>query len=135
MAARRHPTSYDPEVQPDGTAWLSMPGDQRLRSVATFHMVHRERNGNQKAHAAMHLAVEDQIARGFGPTVRAMQRLQSEGLSRHDAIHAVASVLAEQLYSAAHAETRPDSASLQEAINKGIDHLSAETWKSKHGSA
>ena len=83
----------------------------------------------------MHLAVEDQIARGFGPTVRAMRRLQSEGLSRHDAIHAVASVLAEQLYSAAHAETKPDPASLQEAINKGIERLSAETWKAKHGSA
>ncbi|MFG5411415.1 DUF1841 family protein, partial [Piscinibacter sakaiensis] len=130
----KHQTSYDPETAPNPATWLSTPESSRVREVATFHMVHRESAGNQKAHAAMHVAVENQIAMGFGPTVRAMQRLQSEGLSRHEAVHAVASVLAEHLFSVSQAKVKSDSASLQNALNQDIEYLSAKAWRTKYGS-
>jgi hypothetical protein len=128
-----HKTSYNPEVPPDAQAWLVSPENQRLRSVATFHMVNRLKSGNQKAHAALHVAIENQIASGFGPTVRAMKRLQEQNLSRHDAIHAIASVLAEHLHKAMNSDPPPDSGSLQFAINLDIDLLTAMNWKTKYG--
>jgi hypothetical protein len=45
-------------------------------------------------HAVCHVIVENQFALGDElPVKRTVQRLMSEGLDRHDAIHAVGSVL------------------------------------------
>jgi Domain of unknown function (DUF1841) len=128
-----HKTSYNPELAPDPGAWLCIPEDQRLRSVTMFHMVHREKSGNQKAHAALHVAVENQIATGFGPTVRAMTRLQSEGLSRHDSIHAIATVIAEHLYAQMQAQDKQEASAFQSGVNQDIEELSASVWREKHG--
>jgi hypothetical protein len=44
-------------------------------------------------HAALHSVVENQIAEELQTVRETVARLQAEGLSRHDAIHAVGSVL------------------------------------------
>ncbi|MEO6798989.1 MAG: hypothetical protein ABI178_03530 [Rhodanobacter sp.] len=49
-------------------------------------------------HAVIHALVEDQIDEAHGPVVRAMTRLTSAALSRHDAIHAVGSISAEHIF-------------------------------------
>ncbi|MDV7400601.1 hypothetical protein RZS08_54805, partial [Arthrospira platensis SPKY1] len=77
--------------------------------VSTFHMVHRLKSGNAKAHAAIHVIVENQVAMGFGPTVRAVARLQTQGLSRHDSLHAVGSVLSGYMFEAMHEPAEVDS--------------------------
>jgi hypothetical protein len=96
--------------------------------VATFHMVNRLRSGSKKAHAAMHVVVENQVAMGFGPTVRAMERLQNGGLSRHDAVHAVASVVAEHLHSLMSGGQTEASQTQQSRLNAAIERLDAKSW-------
>ena len=59
-----------------------------------------ERDGtNPIAHIHIHVAIENQIASGTpqetGETVEALMR---QGLSRHEAIHRVGAVLAEEIY-------------------------------------
>jgi hypothetical protein len=82
---------------------------------------------NLKAHAVFHAIVENQIAGNLEPVVRAMGRLTEEGLSRHEAIHAIASVLAEhiqELFSAT-AEDKNSHATYYAAIER----LTARGWR------
>jgi len=44
-------------------------------------------------HAITHVIVENQIAMGDTTVVPALDRVMREGLNRHDAVHAIASVL------------------------------------------
>lgn len=126
-------TSYNPEKQPDSGEWLAMPEGERIRSVSTHHMMNRERSGNAKAHAAIHVIVENQVAMGFGPTVRAFERLQKQGLSRHDCVHAVGSVLSEYMFSALRDPNAADPSSLQAQVNAAIERLEAESWRRDYG--
>ena len=133
MSPAKHLTTYNPDASPDAASWLALPEAQRLRAVTHFHSVHKERAGGQKAHAAMHVIVENQIATGFGPTVQAMQRLLAQGLRRHEAIHAVGSVLAEHMHRALTATAATDPSVLQSAINRDIQALSAASWRADYG--
>jgi len=49
-------------------------------------------------HAVIHQVVENQIASECEPVVRAMERLMREGLTRHEAVPAVGSIVAERLF-------------------------------------
>jgi hypothetical protein len=126
-------TSYNPESAPLASEWLGLPEGERLRLVATFHMVNRLKSGSAKAHAAIHTTVENQIAMGFGPTVRAMARLQSQGLSRHDSLHAVGAVLSQHMFAALRNPNRADSQLLQSELNAAIERLDAESWRRDFG--
>jgi hypothetical protein len=50
--------------------------------------------GSAKLHGVAHVIVEKQVAMGDPPAAReALARLMGEGLDRHDALHAVGSVV------------------------------------------
>lgn len=85
-----------------------------------------------KAHAAMHAAVENQIASGYGPSKRAVTRLHSEGLSRHQSIHAVASVLAQFLYEMNTEQTAEQRSSRQSRMGEAMEDLHAQQWLSSN---
>ncbi len=54
-----------------------------------------------RVHVATHAVVETQVAQGAPPeTGQTLARLMAEGLTRHDAIHAIGTVISEQLISA-----------------------------------
>jgi len=126
-------TSYNPENPPGPSDWLQLPEYERVRIVATYHMVHRLKSGSAKAHAALHAIVENQAATGFGPTVRALARLQSQGLSRHEAVHAVGSVVSGFMFAAMNSPSQTDSHALQSGINTKIEALDAEAWRKEYG--
>jgi hypothetical protein len=126
-------TSYNPENPPSPTDWLELPEQERIRVVSTFHMVHRMKSANAKAHAAIHMIVENQVAMGFGPTVRAMARLQTQGLSRHDSLHAVGSVVSSYMFAAMRKPAESDSQTLQSEITAAIERLDAESWRKEYG--
>jgi hypothetical protein len=126
-------TSYNPESPPAPGEWLQLPEHERVRIVATYHMVHRLKSGSAKAHAALHAIVENQAATGFGPTVRALARLQRQGLSRHEAVHAVGSIVSGFMFAAMNSPSQPDSHALQSAINSRIEALDAQSWRKEYG--
>ena len=125
-------------VQPGETSepkrLVAAAGAERVRVIATFHVVHRLKSSNAKAHAALHTIVENQAATGFGPTVRALARLQSQGLTRHEAVHAVGSVLSRFMFAAMEGSSQTDSQALQSGINTSIEALDAESWRKEYGS-
>lgn len=79
--------------------------------------------GSLPMHAIIHAAVETQLAEGHGHALKALRRLLDEGLDRHDAVHAVGSVLAEQIYGALKGSSFDEA-----AYQQGLDALSAESW-------
>lgn len=124
-----HATSYTADNPPSPSEWLQLPEQERMRAVSTFHMVHRLKSGPLRAHAAVHVIVENQIAMGFGPTVRAMARLQGQGLNRHDALHAIGSVVAAHMFEGRRNPAKADSHAMQSALNAAIESLDAASWR------
>lgn len=125
--------TYNAENTPSPTDWLALDEQERIRVVSTFHRAHRLKSGNPKAHAAIHVIVENQIAMGFEPTVRAMTRLQNQGLSRHDSLHAIGSVVSGYLFEAMRNPEKSDSHTLQSEMNAAIERLDAESWRKEYG--
>jgi hypothetical protein len=89
---------YDPEVEPSAAEWLSTDEAERLALVTSWHRRRRIRVPQLTLHATIHVVVENQIALGESVVIDAVARLRAEGLTRHDAVHAVGRVLAEHIY-------------------------------------
>ncbi|NDZ13530.1 hypothetical protein C7T35_11440 [Variovorax sp. WS11] len=120
---------YDPELAPDPREWLELDEDERIALAETHHRAARIRLPNARVHACFHAIVENQIAEGCLYVVRAMVRLQSEGLSRHDALHAIGNVLAELLHKAATTETEFSSTRYEAAVGR----MTAKAWRKRYG--
>jgi hypothetical protein len=119
---------YDPLKPPEPEKWLSLDEDERLDLVESFHRRARIRLPNATVHAAIHAAVENQIALGDEiPVKRTVLRLMSEGLDRHDAIHAVGSVLIGHMNELL---GRPAAADPNPAYYGALDQLTAKSWRS-----
>jgi hypothetical protein len=89
--------TYDPETAPDTAEWLELEEEERISRVASYHRRAKVKLPNLQVHAALHSVVENQMAEELQTVRETVARLQAEGLSRHDAIHAVGSVLVGRL--------------------------------------
>lgn len=90
---------YDPDKTPDLDEWRGTGEAERIEMVRRSHRKAGIELPNEQIHAAMHVIVENQIAEGDRIPVReTLVRLMSEGLDRHDAVHAIAGVLTDLIY-------------------------------------
>jgi hypothetical protein len=117
---------YDPLYPPDPQTWLDLDEGVRLDLVSEYHESTGEEIPSIPAHAAFHVIVENQLAEHLPPVEAALQRLQSEGLDRHDAVHAIASVLAEHLHNIMNGHS--PEADPNEPYYQALEKLSVETW-------
>src|SRR5271155_671685 len=89
---------YDPLRAPPSQEWLGMGELSRIALVETYHRGAGIRLPNVKLHATLHVIVENQAALGDEtPAAKTLERLMKEGVDRHEAIHAVASVLTDHI--------------------------------------
>jgi hypothetical protein len=87
---------YDPLREPAAEEWLQMEELERIALVESYHRNAGIRVPNSRLHATFHVIVENQAALGDEtPVRRTLERLMNEGIDRHEAIHAVGSVLTE----------------------------------------
>jgi hypothetical protein len=88
---------------------------------------------NDRLHSAFHVIVENQFALGDElPVRRTVERLTNEGLDRHEAVHAVASVFTDHLHDVIrNAGSEPFS---QDAYNADVERLTVESWRRKYRS-
>jgi hypothetical protein len=118
---------YDPHQAPDPKEWNALDEQERMQLVEQYHRRAGIRLPNAKVHAVIHAVVENQIVLGDElPVRRTLQRLMSEGLDRHDAIHAIGSVLAEHMFellSTPEAASKPDP---NDAYCAAVERLTAE---------
>lgn len=118
---------YDPEHAPDSEVWLELDEQERTMLIEDYHRSKRIKLPNLKAHAVFHSIVENQIAEGLEPVLRAMARLTDEGLSRHDAIHAIGSVVAGHIHDLF--KSKEDAVTSQARYNAAVERLSAKNWR------
>ena len=91
--------SYDPMVAPEPKEWLAMDEGERLKLVEDYHRRKKIRMPNVRAHASFQAIVENQIAMGSeSPAADKLRELMREGLDRHEALHAIASVVGRMFY-------------------------------------
>ena len=77
-----------------------------------------------EGHVTLHVIVENQLALGDPPQARAaLARLRAAGLGRHEAVHAIASVLVRHLHGVVQG-ANPD-----DAYQSELDSLTAEKWR------
>lgn len=119
--------AYDPEHAPLPWEWLALDEQERILLAEEFHRRTGIKLPNLEAHAAFHAIVENQLAENLASAVRAMARLTAEGLSRHEAVHAIGFVLAGHLNNLFKGKVGSgDPASLYDAA---LDKLSARGWR------
>ena len=123
--------TYNPDQAPNPTEWLALDEQMRISSIESYHHAARIDLPNAIAHALFHTIVENQIAMLHSPVIRAMARLAKQGLSRHDCLHAVASVLAQHIYDAWNANASDASTPFAAHCDAAIERLDAATWLSQ----
>ncbi len=81
---------------------------------------------NEQLHTTMHVIVENQLAANDPPEVSAtLKRLVADGLTRHEAVHAIASVVAEALFGVMKKRQKADPV----AIGRALARLRPEPWR------
>ena len=119
---------YNPDLAPDPEQWLALDEDLRINLIERYHRKARIRLPNVDAHACFHTIIENQIAMRHPPVVRAMERLASQGLSRHDCIHAIGAALAGHVNSAMSANSDITPETLSAKYDAAVERLTAARW-------
>jgi hypothetical protein len=118
---------YDPDQTPNPKEWLALDEQIRIGLVEKYHRWGRVELPNVTIHAAFHAIVENQLAENYEPAVRAMARLTTEGLTRHEAVHAIASVAAEHIHDLFNAKA--DAGSSKAVYAATVERLTASAWR------
>lgn len=119
---------YNPHQDVDPEAWQALDEGLRIEAVKRYHRHKGIRLPNAQVHAIVHVVVENQVAMGDDYVARSvLLRLMDEGLSRHEAIHAIASVLTTEMFDVLkHKDPAKDLAADYTAK---LTRLTAESWK------
>jgi uncharacterized protein DUF1841 len=124
---------YDPEVAPVAEDWLTLDEGERIQLVEEYHRDARIPlpKRARSLHASMHVVVENQLASNDEPVVRALARLMKEGLSTHDAVHAIGSLVAEEVYDLLKQAEPPDT--VRARYYAAVERLTAGGWRTGGG--
>jgi hypothetical protein len=124
---------YDPDHDLTADEWLDLDEQERIILVEDYHRRHRIQTSNMQRHALVHAIVENQLAVAEPIVVAPLARLRSEGVDRPDAIHAIGSVLSDQLDSLLRDPQSLDQSS--ERYYEALRKLSASKWKAAQSGA
>jgi hypothetical protein len=117
---------YDPEVEPPADAWNAIDEGERSLIVRVWHDEAGVTAPNMRLHATFHVIVENQIAMGNEtPVAQTVRRLMDEGLSRHDALHAVGDAMMKSMMSTMR---DPTTTSAEPAYYDALTKLTAAAW-------
>lgn len=117
--------AYDADHAPAPARWLSASEDQRIAAVIAAHRQAPTGEGGPRIHATAHVIVENQLAEHVPEPTAALTRLLAAGVERHEAIHALASVVVAEVYGVM-AEGRPYDAA---RLGRGLAALSPDDWR------
>src|SRR5699024_11038706 len=119
--------SYNPSNQPNPQEWLALDEAERINLVLAYHNQAEDDMEGVYLHSTIHAVIEYQAALGDNYPVKAtLDRLMKEELSRHDAIHAVGSVLIKYLWEVGTGENTSKDFS-QDYFDE-VSEFSAQKW-------
>ena len=120
---------YDPSKAPDPEEWLELDESDRIDAVIAYHKHAKKPVGeNNRLHAVAHVIVENQAAMGDATVVPAtLDRLMREGLDRHDAIHAIGSILVGIFFDAV--KNPGKQVDINAEYGRELAELTAASWR------
>ena len=119
--------AHNPNKQVDAEDWLEVDEDTHLREIVEFHqgLTEAEPESGWVLHSTLHCVVENQIALGTENVGETLAKLQRQGLSRHEAIHAIGAVVGEDLFEMSSDKRVWDGTKYRRRLEK----LSAKRWR------
>jgi len=125
---------YDALKRPGPQQWLDADESERFEAVVHFHRKEPDELPNERVHASIHVVVENQFAlEDETPVAAAIQRLMSEGLDRHDAVHAVGAVLSKYLWSILRDSSESVADNWSEEYFDEVREMTAQIWYEEFG--
>ncbi len=121
--------TYNPDRNPDPGEWLAMNEGERIRLVESYHRRARIRLPNRRVHAVIHEVVENQLAMKVPEVVNTFERLLEEGLTRHEAIHAIGFVLAGRIHDIVNERTPSGHVDPNIDYFDELKNLTAASWR------
>jgi hypothetical protein len=121
---------YDAIEQPDPESWLELDETERVDLVINYHRRIGVQLETPELHAMAHVVVENQVALGEAmPVPETLDRLMDEGLDRHEAVHAIGSILMGIVLDAV---DKPDGeGDINAKYNRELATLTAADWRSQ----
>jgi hypothetical protein len=120
---------YDPSATLDPEKWDLLDEDEKMALVQQYHEESDSDLPDLALHSLVHTIVENQIALGDEiPVAATLARLEREGLDRHDAIHAIASILVNHLHEIL---SGSDAKEGHEQYYEAVTALTAESWSAQ----
>ncbi|HET7502373.1 MAG TPA: MbcA/ParS/Xre antitoxin family protein [Kofleriaceae bacterium] len=120
--------TYDAERAPAPATWLALDESERWQAVEQYHeaLASHPEVPNAHMHAMLHVIIENQLAGPELPEVRAtLERLAQAGLRRHEAIHAIGSVMADAMHRVVEHGATFD----RDATARALFDLQPEPWR------
>ncbi len=117
---------YDPELGVDKETWLNADEGVRIDAVLQYHKDNNIRVPNIRIHAIVHQVVESQLAEGIELVQQKLDELMADGLSRHNAIHAIATALTGVLFNIMKNEPMVEDGN--QAYFKKLASVTAKSW-------
>lgn len=120
--------AYDPSIKPDKKVWLEATESERVAAVMEFHTNH-DNDLDEKAltiHSSIHVIVENQLAMGVELVPETVSKLMRQGLSRHEAIHAIGAVLSGDIWAILRGEKTEFS---PKQYRRKLEKLTAKRWR------
>ena len=120
---------YDPDERLNIEEWLTLDDSQKVKIVSDFHESIKEEFSDDGAfamHSHMHVIVENQIAGNVELVPETVDKLMRQGLSRHEAIHAVSAILAEDIFDML--QGKVEEFSLKKYRRK-LEKITAKKWR------
>jgi len=119
---------YEANDQPHSATWLELDETERVDAVMDYHR-RAKLIWKTSSFTMTHVVVENQVALGEATAVPAtLNRLMHEGLDRHEAIHAVGSILMTIVFDVLQA---PDAGGdINARYSRELATLTAAGWRS-----
>jgi hypothetical protein len=118
---------YDADAAPAASAWLALDEGARIALVEAYHRRVGIDHPQLKLHATIHTVVENQVASGDADVLDAFVRLQADGLTRHEAVHAVGQAVVEQMVEVLKSKTVGGQAVTP--YGERVRQLTADAWR------
>ena len=130
LAERDTPMHYQANEQPHSEIWLELDETERTDAVMDYHRRIGVKLENPQLHALAHVVVENQIALGDATSVLAtLNRLMDDGLDRHEAIHAIGSILMRIVYEVT--READDGGDINAKYSRELAKLTAAGWRAQ----
>ena len=119
---------YNPNKAIDPQQWLALDEYWRINMIKEYHQQCDDdlEEDARNAHSAMHCVVENQIAEKVAHVPETLAKLTRQGLDRHEAIHAIAAIIAEDIYELMNGEQKTFDS---KKYRRKLDKLTAKRWR------